>query len=198
MRVERKLVAGEVETVEVQETLERVKDLAKGGNQEYISQYQYQYQSIYLAISMQWGGSKTSARKYQDIRLAMRISGYIKISIHIAKYGDISRQWDRGENEIYLIHDFIPRCFLGQKPRRRVLQFSSDRGADNFKPFPPCLSKPNSLIVVAQICWEQRKSKDAFLCKWNFYLYLNFKLKMGLLKNALLYLYLLNGIVSKK
>ena len=57
MRVERKLVAGEVETVEVQETLERVKDLAKGGNQEYISQYQYQYQyqyqSIYLAISMQ-------------------------------------------------------------------------------------------------------------------------------------------------
>ena len=40
MRVERKLVAGEVETVEVQETLERVKDLAKGGNQEYISQYQ--------------------------------------------------------------------------------------------------------------------------------------------------------------
>ena len=48
-------MAGEVETVEVQETLERVKDLAKGGNQEYISQYQYQYQyqSIYLAISMQ-------------------------------------------------------------------------------------------------------------------------------------------------
>ena len=40
-----------METVEVQETLERVKDLAKGGNQEYISQYQYQ--SIYLAISMQ-------------------------------------------------------------------------------------------------------------------------------------------------
>ena len=121
------------------------------------------YQDINRKISRYWGAENLLWHQWEIIKLStlFRINPlrtYVSQHINVEENtsdkdvtSHVSKQkWRKECWRNYYNPRFWSLLFLGQKLLGRVLQFSSDRRADKFKPFPPCLSKPNFLIT--QIC----------------------------------------------